>query len=204
MVTLSKSTSILYFNGMNSVVLAGDEQVAIKELQQKGYIIRHIPIDWQSNDSFETLMEQGLAAIRAERTKHTDILLVGVSAGGTLVVNLMAQLQDTNVAALSICGRHIDRHTAKWDPRTLKRMAFINERRGSQSFYNAVINCQNVAIPSLTAETKKRLLCIRPLLDEVVPQRTMSVEGITTYTIPTIGHHRAIVSSLRKLPDILS
>jgi len=189
---------------MNSVILASDEQSAIKELRQKGYNTRHVPINWQSGHSFETLLLQSLDAIRTAQAKHKDILLVGASAGGTLVVNLMAQLQDTNVAAVSICGRHIDRNRAKWDPRTLKRMTFINERRASQSFYDAVINCQDSAIPSLTTDSKQRLLCIQPFLDEVVPRRTMHIEGVPMHTLPRAGHHRAIVASLRKLPDILS
>jgi pimeloyl-ACP methyl ester carboxylesterase len=200
---MSSSTHILYFNGLGSGQTRTREQWVMRFLAKRGIEVTHAPINWRSDESFQDLFARMLKRTKQELKKHGQLVLVGSSAGGSLAVSILAQLHDPNLRVVTLCSRL---HPAKlpwWDWRSLKHMAYLGKKHQSQSFFDAVSYCGNVAIPKLTKQDKQRITIVQQWADDVVPRATMGIPGVRTYRVLAFGHGPGIILGALRLPKIL-
>lgn len=198
---------ILYFNGMGNGKPRRAESLAMKlaghYLLRHGISFRHIPVDWYASEPFPKLLDRTAAIVKEEQALHGDIILCGISAGGSLAVDVFSQLHAQKLSAMVLCGPLKVVKLAWWDKRTLESIAFRDPKRPSQLFYDSVKYCGAIAIPSLTQEDKHHMITVQQWADTVVPRPTMGIHGVRTFQVPGIGHTLGIGVGVLYLPAIL-
>jgi len=194
----------IYFNGLGTGQMRKREKLAMRYLAKHGIQVEHVRIDWRSSESFESILKRTVQRTKMALKQYDKVLLVGSSAGGSLVVNIMSRLHNQNLYGVTLCSRL---HSAKlpwWDRRTLTRMAYIGTSKASRSFYDSVTYCGKKAIPELTNADKARLIIVRQWADDVVPRATMNIPGVENYKVPAFGHGWGIAMGVRRLPKIVT
>lgn len=194
---------ILYFNGLGTGKLRRREKVAINYLARRGIYVTPANVNWRSGEAFSLLFKRMTKLTQSQLKEHGKVVLVGSSAGGSLAINILARLHDTNLRAITLCSRLNISNLAWWDSRTLGRMAHLGTPQASQAFFDSVTHCGTVAAKQLSKTDKEHLILVRQWADFVVPRRTMSIDAVRTYRVPAIGHGWGIVSAVRRLPKIL-
>ncbi|HSW99618.1 MAG TPA: hypothetical protein VLH38_01130 [Patescibacteria group bacterium] len=193
---------ILYFNGLTNGVTRKREALAIDYLERRGARVTHVPVNWFSGESFEELLARMVAYTEAALTDQGKLILVGASAGGSLVLNILGRLHNKNLYAVTLCSRIHESALPWWDKRTLRRMAYIGKSKESRSFFDSVVYCGTTTIPSLSTAEKHRIITVVQWADDVVPRQTMQIKGVRTYRVSAFGHGWGIAMATRRLPEI--
>jgi hypothetical protein len=198
-----KTIHVLYFNGLGPGTTRKREQLAIRYLAKCSVEVTHVPVDWRSAESFAALLTRLTKLAQAQLKEHGKLILVGSSAGGSLVVNIMGKLHAPNLYGVTLCSRLHEAPLPWWDKRSLTRMAQIGTLEASQAFFDSVTYCGQVAIPKLTSNDKDRLIIVQQRADFVVPRPTMSIDGVRIYNVAALGHGWGIAMGARRLPRII-
>lgn len=193
----------LYFNGLGSGKTRKRERFAIGYLAKRGIQVEHISIDWRSSEPFEKLLARLANTTKAKLKEHGDLVLIGSSAGGSLALNIFKQVNSKNLSVITLCSRLHDAELARWDHRTMQKMAYIGTPKASQLFVDSVTYCTDKTIPNLTKVDKRHVTIVRQLADDVVPKRTMEIEGIKVCKVIAVGHGWGIAEGVRQLPQLL-
>lgn len=107
-----------------------------------------------------------------------DVSLLGISAGGSAVVNLFYPRRDKIKKVVTICGRVHDSNVRKmW-----------NHKPEILGVYEESVKLCEANLSKLTPEDKKRILTIRPFYDEVVPVKTMIIDEANNQRINSAQH----------------
>jgi hypothetical protein len=194
---------VLYFNGLGPGKTRKREELAMRYLAKHDLHVTHHGINWRSGESFNELLDKAVKATKDKLKAKGRLALVGSSAGGSMAINVFSQLQDENLLAVSLCGRLHPGNLGWWDWRDLKRMAHLGTKHASQSFYDAVVYCDKVAIPALRPESLRRITTTQQIFDFVVPKHTMEIPGVEPTFIPAIGHGMGIGMAVYRLPQIV-
>ncbi len=201
--TTDSTVHVLFFNGLTDGKLRKREQLGIRYLAQRGIHVTPAFINWRSGESFESLLERTVKLTKQQLKTHGKLVLVGSSAGGSLAVNILGQIHDKHVFGITLCSRLHEARLKWWDVRSLKRMAHIGTPgKASRSFFDPVIYCGDVTIPSLAKEDKQRLVLVQQWADFVVPRSTMSISGVRVYKISALGHGWGVALGLLRLPKV--
>jgi len=105
----------LFFNGLTDGTTRKREQLAIKYLAKRGITVEHIPINWRSDELFTDMLNRLTKIAQQKLQEHDQLLLIGSSAGGSLVLNVFKQVDDKNLYAITLCSRLHDAKLAWWD-----------------------------------------------------------------------------------------
>lgn len=195
---------LLYFNGLGSGSTRWREKLAMRYLLKQGIEVRHIQVNWYANEPFGTILDRVTLLVKKDLEKHGKVVLVGSSAGGSLVVNILGRIPDKNLSAVTLCSRLSLANLPWWDRRSLERMAYLGRSKESKLFFDSVTYCSHITIPKLTKTDKRRLLIIQQWMDDVVPRVTMSIKGVRVHKVPGFGHGWGIAMAVRQLPRLLS
>lgn len=194
----------ILFNGLGRGETRKREQLAINYLGKRGLHVEHYHINWLSEDPFDVLLHDATEATQKLLKRHGRLAIIGSSAGGSMAINVFSKLQDENVQAVSLCGRL---HLGNYDPsdkRSLDAKAYIGTSKASQSFFDSVTYCDQIAIPAIKNENLHKITVIKQLTDLVVPRETMDIPGIEPIVVPGFGHGMGIALAAMKLPEILT
>ena len=199
---------ILYFNGMGSGKPRRAERLAMKVaeryLLRHDITFRHLPVNWYAMESFPALLERNVKLVEDELAEYGNVTLCGVSAGGSLAVNVLSKLHDRNLQVLVLCGPLNVAKLAWWDKRTLEGIAFRDPKRPSQIFFDSVTYCSNTGIPALTEHDKRRIITIQQWADTAVPRSTMGIPNVRIFEVPGVGHTLGIGIGVLYLPKVLA
>lgn len=200
-------TRILYFNGMGNGKPRRVEKLAMRiaerYLSNHDISFRHVPVNWYHSEPFPELLDRLAKTLNNEKALYGNVTLCGVSAGGSLAVNLFSKLHSENLSAIVLCGPVKVAKLPWWDRRTLESIAFRDPERPSQSFFDSVTYCGTVAIPALTQGDKRHVITLQQWADTVVPRPTMGIPGVRVFQVPGVGHTLGIGISILYLPKIL-
>jgi hypothetical protein len=185
--------AVLYINGL------GTEHAFVPALQKywqrAGVDFEPAVVDWYDGKSLAGKLRRLDRQIANLLKNHDRLILLGSSAGASLAVNSFVRHLDDPVC-VSVHGR-LRRGNVCWpDWRTLERAAHLRSERPSQSFYNSVKMCENETLPVLGAKDLSRIEIFKPLIDPVVPQKTMNVPGTKTHRMLALGHKHAAIAHL--------
>ncbi len=196
-------THVLYFNGLGSGKMRRREQLALRYLAKHNIIVTAAQINWYAGEDFTDLLARMITLAEEQLKNHGKLVLVGSSAGGSLVVNILGQVHSPNLYGVTLCSRLHEAPLAWWDRRGLARMAHIGMSQPSQAFFDSVTYCGDVTLSKLTKQDKERLIIVQQWADFVVPRPTMSIDGVRVYRVPALGHGWGIAMGVRRLPEIL-
>ncbi|HEX8762960.1 MAG TPA: alpha/beta hydrolase fold domain-containing protein [Candidatus Saccharimonadales bacterium] len=195
---------VLFLNGLTNGKTRRREQLAFGYLARRGINVTHHGVDWFSGDSFETLRHDATEAARELLQQKGRLAIVGSSAGGSMAMDVFSELQDENVRVISLCGRL---HPGDYDPASklsLESAAHLGTPQASQSFYDSVTYCDQIAIPAVKDENLHKITVIKQLTDLVVPRETMDIAGVKPIVVPGFGHGMGIALATMKLAEILT
>jgi pimeloyl-ACP methyl ester carboxylesterase len=178
-------------------------KVAERHLSRHGISFRHVPMNWYAKEPYPELLERMVAIVKEEQTLHGSVTLCGVSAGGSLAVNILSRLHSKNLWVVVLCGPVKVAKLTWWDRRTLESIASRDPKRPSQIFFDSVTYCSAVAIPALTEHDKQHVMTVQQWADTVVPRPTMGIPGVRIFRVPGVGHTLGIGISVLYLPAIL-
>lgn len=178
-------------------------KVALWYLARHGISVRHIPVDWYATEPFPELLGRVIATVQEELATHGKVVICGVSAGGSMAVNVYGGLRHENLAVVVLCGPLRLAKLAWWDNRTLQRIAFRDPSRPSQIFFDSITYCNSMTIPVLTQHDKRRIVTVQQWADNIVPRPTMGIPGVRVAHVPGFGHTFGIAVGVLRLPAII-
>lgn len=150
---------------------------------------------WSDKKNFHEKFISLLALIDdLSKKKNSRVSLIGISAGGSMVINAFYERRTEIHKVINICGRlRILQHLIR---------PFSLASKNSPAFRESVLLAEG-RIQKLRAKEKKKIMTIRGLYDETVPISTTPIEGATNIQIPFFFHIPIIGSALTLYKKII-
>lgn len=159
-----------------------------KQWKKFGLDVMVCPVGWRDGEAFTPKLNRLLKLVDGFiKDKHT-VSLIGNSAGGSAVLNIFAARKNNIHRVINICGRLRTGTTKGF-------RSFENRTRTSPAFAQS-IQMADAAEKTFTAKDRAKIMTVRPIFDELVPDDTLVVNGATNLQIPMIGHSVSIISTL--------
>ncbi len=147
----------------------------------KNITVQLVPMNWESG-AFDAKLIDICQAIDDARGKR--IVLIGESAGGSMVVHTMARTQIDLFKAMTLCGKNSH-------PETVGQSYFDRSPAFKRS-----MQLLNQSIKKLSAKQSAELVSIHPIYDPVVPVRETLLPGCQQVRLWALGHQLAILLAL--------
>lgn len=110
--------------------------------------------------------------------KAEDVSILGISAGASAALNIFYQRPDKIRHMISVCGRLRDPNIGKmW-----------NHKESDLGVFEESIKLCEQNLEKLNKNDKKRILTVRPFFDDIVPVRTMTIDGAVNKRINAFQH----------------
>lgn len=141
----------------------------------------------------EGTLDQKMTAIdqAIDRAKGKRVVLVGESAGGGMVIHMMARRDDID-AGITVCGKNSHPET-------------VGEHYlGRSPAFRTLIENLNGSLDGLTAKRRSRIVSITPLYDGLVPVREMLLPGVRQTRVFSVGHFVTILMMLTLYSPIVA
>ena len=113
---------------------------------------------------------------------------MGISAGGSAVVNALFARPDTVDRVVNICGR-----LKKGSHRGFRSLE--HQSRSSPAFRESVLYAQNNLVNANRTHLEK-IMTLRARFDELVPSETCLVRGARNILLPSVEHVFSIIIAL--------
>lgn len=113
------------------------------------------------------------------QTKQNRVSLMGLSAGGSFVINAFSLCRNKIYKVINNCGRLREGKNV-FPSLTLAA-------KGYPAFKESVLLCEQNQ-KHISSKDRKKIMTIRPFFDEIVPSSTTDLEGAITIQIPSIQH----------------
>lgn len=147
-----------------------------------GITTEFIPMNWKSAESYPDKLTRIHNAI--DRAKNRQVVLIGESAGGSMVVAVHATRYQELRKTMTISGKN--HHATTVAPRFYRQyMAFRD------AMYAA-----DTAAANLNHEALQKFVSFYPLFDGVVPKEDAYIPRIRLIRILSIGHLFTILLAL--------
>lgn len=110
--------------------------------------------------------------------ENKNVSLLGISAGGSAVINLYTKNKDKIERVICVCGRLKDPDIGKmW-----------NHRKKDLGIFTQSVRFAEENTCKLDKKDLDKFLTIRPFYDDVVPVRTMTLNGAKNKKVNSIQH----------------
>lgn len=174
---------VLYIPGLGDHNLTGQSFV-VKKWSWYGIKPLVIPMLWNDSELFESKLARIVDQIDSLSASGHRVSLVGVSAGGSAVINALAARPGKIHRTVLICGEvnpsiTVDPQLAKNNP------AFVKSVNLLQKSFN-----------KLTKENRAKICSYHPFIDNVVPIIDTKISGATSKLLPSFGHIASIIYSI--------
>jgi hypothetical protein len=147
------------------------------------------PIGWHDeSQTFQSKLHRLLTFIDALVKNGNRVSLIGTSAGGSAALNAFIERKNTVRKAINICGR-----LRTGDQKGYR--SFETRTQTSPSFAESIKLAESKE-GQLTKTNRKKIMTVRALFDELVPNDTIVVEGAYNMKIPTVEHIFSITMAL--------
>jgi hypothetical protein len=144
-----------------------------------GIDVHIVPMYWENRETFSIKQKRILDLVDLLVKQGHKVSIVGQSAGGSAAGNVFITRKNTIHCFVNITGR------LKVGTNVFPSLTFA--ARNSSAFTESVTLFE-MNEPKLPAADKKRILTIRPFIDEVVPASTVPVPGATNLVAPFPEH----------------
>lgn len=193
----------MFFNGLSIGNVQFHEEWAIKWWRRRGIELDHWQVEWYDDRSLDEMMNEYADKIEEMAKQNRGVVLIGSSASGSLVMNLMQKVDLPNVLAVNAHGRLRSGDFEDSDKNSLFRRAGMDtEDKKAQKFFDSVMLFEKNQ-KKLTKEQKNRILNLTQLTDLVVPMETMRLEGVKTHKSKAFGHSGGFLAHLIADRDLI-
>jgi hypothetical protein len=187
-------TAVLYVNGLGTGKITANERFLERHWQKADVDFVLACVNWYDGKALQDKVRSVESKLYQLLATHERVVLLGSSAGAGLALHVYARNRKENLRVVLAHGRLLDGQIRWPDYRTLTWAAHLtpnNPRPKSQAFYDSVTECEQDVLPSLKPADRQRILVLKPLVDFVVPLKTMGVPGASTHRSWAIGHKLA-------------
>lgn len=147
-----------------------------------GVTTEFVPMRWNGRESYDEKLAHVNEAI--DRASGQRIVLIGESAGGSVVLPIYAKRHDELYKVMTICGKN--NNAASVAPKLYAtHIAFQEAMRSTES-----VNAQ------LSSDLRKNFIVFYPLYDEVIPLSETIVPGGQLIRLISVGHFLTIFLAL--------
>lgn len=149
-----------------------------------GYKVHVVVFGWESaGQDFAVALERLVRYV--DRLDASRCYMIGVSAGGTAAINVLAARPDVVARVVTVCTPY----------ETLPE-------RGGKLLHDSVIAAK-VAINLMNVKQRERILSVYALQDSVVPTAKSKPDGIRQKALVSVGHATTIALSLSLYSAVL-
>ncbi len=147
-----------------------------------------VPMDW-GNGTFTQKMDDINMAI--DRASGKKVVLIGESAGGSMVVHALAHRPSDLHGVMTLCGKNIlpetvDKHYIEYSPAFGVSMKNLND-----------------SISNIHPHDRKRFVSLHPIYDPTVPVKETLLPGCRQKRVWLIGHVPVIFITITLLSRML-
>lgn len=136
---------------------------------------------WRKGEKhFEPKLKKLVKLIDKLATGSNKVSLIGTSAGSSAVMNAFVLRKNKIYKVISVCGR-LKQGSEKGF------RSFEAKTASSLAFKESILMFEKHE-PNLTKSDKKKIMTIRALFDELVPDNTSWIKGATNNKINSIEH----------------
>jgi hypothetical protein len=147
-----------------------------------GVTTEFIPMHWNSNESYAEKLARIDIAI--DRAASRRIVVIGESAGGSLVLPVYAKRTRDLYKVMTISGKN--NNSASVAPRLYaKHVAFRESMRATE-----------LALEQIDDGLRRRFIAFYPLYDDVIPLQEAIIPGCKVIRLFSIGHFFTIFLAL--------
>lgn len=152
-----------------------------------GVSVEMVPMNWPKGT-----LDQKMASIdRAiDRAGDKYVVLVGESAGGTMVARMMARRDDID-ASITVCGKNS--HPETVGDYYLSR----------SSAFRSLVERMDRTFGELSPQQRAKITSIVPLYDQLIPVSEMLPQGYVKSRVVSVGHLVTIAMMLTLYSPIL-
>ena len=138
-------------------------------------------MDWTNKGT----LDQKVATIDRviDRAGNKRVVLVGESAGGSMVIHMMARRDDI-AAGITVCGKNSHPETVG------------DHYLGKSPAFRTLMELLNESLDDLTPERRKKITSVTPLYDGLVPIHEMLPRGLRRVKVFSVGHFVTILMML--------
>lgn len=173
---------IIYVPGLGDGFDPG-RRAALRAWRVWGVTTELVPMQWFDGNPYAEKERRVLDAVRRAEAEGAVVSLIGESAGGSMAINVAAQLPRPH-ALITVCGANDP--AAPVAPETLAKSPAFDESlrrlRGS--------------LPLLARPATQ---VVRAWYDPIVKPQHTRIEGVRTHRLPTVGHMTTITLCLTVL-----
>jgi len=159
-----------------------------KQWKKFGLDVIVCPVGWRDGEAFTLKLNRLLKLVDGFTKDGHTVSLIGNSAGGSAVLNVFAARKNAIYRVVNICGRLRTGTTKGFQ-------SFENRTHTSIAFAQSITMLEE-AEKTFTAKDRAKIMTIRPLFDELVPDDTLLIQGATNVQIPILFHSSGILSAL--------
>ncbi len=160
----------------------------MKYWKKFGLDVTVYPVGWRDGEAFTPKLNRLLQLVDGFVKDGHTVSLIGNSAGGSAVLNVFAVRKDVIHRVINICGRI---RTG-----TTKGFRSFESRTSSSPAFAESIKMAETAEKAFTIKDRAKIMTIRPIFDELVPDDTLTIKGATNIQIPMLFHSSGILSAL--------
>jgi hypothetical protein len=165
------------------------ESKLIKDIwKRNGIDIIFFESRWKSDEKYQNKLER-LSRLIDKESKNNKVSLIGISAGGSLVINAFNERRNQINKIVTICSRLKKGNINGF--RGFNKMTY-----GYPTFRESVIKAEEIE-KYFEKKDRQKIMTIHALLgDELVPANTTTIDQSKNTIVPAGGHIFSIVSSL--------
>lgn len=174
---------VLYIPGLGDHNLVG-QCFVVRKWRLFGVKPIIIPMIWNNNEPFNDKLAKITSQVDSLFADGHRVSLVGISAGGSAVINALAARNGKIHRVALICG--------EVNPAITVAPKLVKE---NPAFAESVDLLQE-SLDKLTKEDRARIRSYRPIADKVVPINDTKISGAETKLMPTFGHLASIIYAI--------
>lgn len=186
MISLQKKHFVILVPGLGDEVRATG--FLTRHFAKHGFIIVVHSVGWRDSEKeFKPKLDRLLKLID-ELARKGMVSLIGMSAGGSAVLNAFVLRKKKIFRAVSICARLRVGETTGY-------RSFASKTHLRPAFAQSIQLFER-SEPSLSKMDRKRLMTVRALYDELVPPDTATIDGANNTVISSVEHMLSIALTL--------
>ncbi|MEK7168541.1 MAG: hypothetical protein AAB532_02255 [Patescibacteria group bacterium] len=173
---MSAEHHVIYIPGLNDQ-RRGYERL-IRRWSTYGVTPHVHRVGWLDQESFRPKLERLVDQVDQYLDEGQAVSLVGASAGGSAALNALIE-RPKITAVVNLFGRLRKGENV--------RPSLDFAARKSPAFKESVLLFESRE-PEMDDNSRRKVLCLTPLIDEAVPRSTVSLNGATNRTLYTVEH----------------
>lgn len=178
----------LYVNGLNDGKLKLQDRVAIWWWRRRSINLEHAHINWFDGHDLDAKVSLIKDRVQKMLGQYDGVVLIGVSAGGSLALHAFRAVHDKNVCVVAAHARFGAGNYPKSKRVSLYRRAYMETRYPSKAFFDSVTRVETEVIPNLSTYEKRQILTMSSLADMIVPPRLMIMDSVENHRSLVCGH----------------